>query len=143
MVEIKLQVGRKQKIGLGGGVRDGRSGAGGAAAGFGRSQQGERSGGRRVPARSAFRAASTRRFPLRSPCGDRQNPARRFAPDRRGEGVIVEDMPQASPVSLCPCRTTTEDRTTSLPVAEEQITAARSVFDSTLLWRCVSGNEAQ
>ena len=88
-------------------------------------------------------AAGTRRPPLRSPCGDRQNPARRFAPDRRGEGVVVEDMPQASPVFLCPCCTTTEDRTTSLPSAEEQIKAERSVLDSTPPWRCVSGSEAQ
>jgi len=124
-------------MGLGGGVRDGGSGAGGAAAGLWRSPQGERSGGRRVP------AAGTRRPPLRSPCGDRQNPARRFAPDRRVEGVVVEDMPQASPVFLCPCCATTEDRTTSLPVAEEQIKAERSDLDSTPPWRCVSGSEAQ
>ena len=38
-------------------------------AGFWRSPQGERSGGCRAP------AAGTRRPPLRSPCGDRQNPA--------------------------------------------------------------------
>ena len=62
--------------------------------------------------------------------------------DRRGEGVVVEDMPQASPVVPCPCRKTTEDRTTSLPVAERQIKAERSVLDSTPPWRCVSGSEA-
>jgi len=95
------------------------------------------SGGYTVP------AAGTRRPPLRSPCGDRQNPARREAPDPRGEGVVVEDMPQASPVFLCPCCTTTEDRTTSLPVEEEQIKAERSVLDSTPPGRCVSGSEAQ
>jgi len=49
MVEIELGVGRRRKIGLGGGVRDGGSVAGGAAARFWRSPQGERSGGRRVP----------------------------------------------------------------------------------------------
>jgi len=53
-IELNLGVGRGRKIGLGGGVRDGGSGAGGAAAGFWRSPQGERSGGRRVPASFIF-----------------------------------------------------------------------------------------
>jgi len=108
-------------MGRGGSVRDGGCGAEGAESVFGRSPQKKWCGGLSLPAAEAWRP------PLRAPLGDCKNPSWRFASDRRGEGVVVEDIPQASPVVLCPCRTTTGDRTSSLPAAETHIKAEKKV----------------
>ena len=90
--------------------------------GFGGRRRGSGAGRGTSPRRGRPRsrdAAPPAPLPLRRP--PKPGPALRAEP--RGEGVLLKDMPQASPVVLSPSSRTTEACSSSLPVAKEQIMA--------------------
>jgi len=90
--------------------------------GFGGRRRGSGAGRAASPRRGRPRggdAAPSAPLALRRP----PKPGLALRAEPRGEGVVLKDMPQASPVVHCPCCRTTEAFSSSLPVAKEQIMA--------------------